>query len=543
MSSFLIVAIGIAIVLLLIIKCRINAFIALIAAALAVSFLCEGAASDKVPRVATAFGTAAGKIGLVIGFAAVIGEAMMRSGAADRIVQAFLAVLGAGRAPWALMGSGFVLSVPVFFDTVFYLLVPLARSLYQTTKKNFLLYVLAISAGGAITHTLVPPTPGPLIMASTLGVSVGLMIVIGGIVALPAAIAGIMFSKYLDSRIEIESLKEPAEGAGIDEPAEPVERETGESTDSGEEKKLFGSDVPLLEALLPVILPVLLISGDTVVDTLRVKGESVTVHWVEEDTVHVTHKSIHSGPVPLARELFDEQPSIGDTAIFSMEFEKDDQGKKIGVKSATRLVPNQFNDLKKITAVTGNAALALGISMALSVITWVRLRKPDGSEFALALETALLSGGLVILITAAGGAFGAMLKLTGISDDIQKMFGETNAVGLVSLFLAFGLASLLKVAQGSSTTAMIVVSGMIASMGLTSEQLGFNLVYICTAIGAGSCIGSWMNDSGFWIVAKMSGLSETEALKTWTPMLALLGVVSLVVTIILSFALPLTGVS
>lgn len=531
MHSFAIVAIGIAIVLFLIIKCRINAFIALIAAALAVSFLCDGDVGNKVPRVAGAFGEAAGKIGLVIGFAAVIGEAMMRSGAADRIVQAFLSVLGARRAPWALMGSGFVLSVPVFFDTVFYLLVPLARSLYQTTRKNFLLYVLAISAGGAITHTLVPPTPGPLIMASTLGVSVGLMIVIGGIVALPAAIVGIMFSKYLDGRVEIASLQRPS----ADDEAD---NETPQ-----DDKPPFGSDVPLLEALLPVILPVLLISGDTVVDTLRVKGETVNVHWVEDDAVYVTHKDISSGPFEIQKDLFSDNVKIGDSAVLSIEFAKDEKGKKTGVKSVSKLVPNSFNDLKKITAVTGNAALALGLSMALSVITWVRLRKPEGAEFSGALETALLSGGLVILITAAGGAFGAMLKLTGISNDIQAMFEGTNAVGLVSLFLAFGLAALLKVAQGSSTTAMIVVSGMIASMGLTSEQLGFNLVYVCTAIGAGSCIGSWMNDSGFWIVAKMSGLSETEALKTWTPMLAMLGVVSLVVTIILSFVLPLTTVT
>lgn len=541
MSPVLIVAIGIAIVLLLIIKCRINAFIALIAAALAVSFLCEGSVGDKVPRVAAAFGTAAGKIGLVIGFAAVIGEAMMRSGAADRIVQAFLALLGAGRAPWALMGSGFILSVPVFFDTVFYLLVPLARSLYAKTKKNFLLYVLAISAGGAITHTLVPPTPGPLIMASTLGVSVGLMIVIGGIVALPAAIAGIMFAKYLDGRVEIASLKESASDADSDS-----SDESAVQPDSDDGKPLFGSDVPLWEALLPVLLPVILISGDTIVDTLRVKGESVSVHWIEEDTVHVTHKDITSenSPVamPLPRDLFGEELKIGDSAVLSVEFEKDDRGKKLGIKSAQKLVPNQFNNLKKITAVTGNAALALGLSMTLSVITWVRFRRPEGSEFSNALETALLSGGLVILITAAGGAFGAMLKLTNIAGYIQGQFEGANAVGLVSLFLAFGLASLLKVAQGSSTTAMIVVSGMIASMGLTSELLGFNLVYICTAIGAGSCIGSWMNDSGFWIVAKMSGLSETEALKTWTPMLALLGVVSLIVTIILTFVLPLKNV-
>ena len=157
-------------------------------------------------------------------------------------------------------------------------------------------------------------------------------------------------------------------------------------------------------------------------------------------------------------------------------------------------------------------------------------------------ETALLSGGLVILITAAGGAFGSMLKVTNIAVDIKALFENSNAVGLTSLFLAFGMAALLKVAQGSSTTAMITVSGMMASFGLTEADLGFNLVYICTAIGAGSLIGSWMNDSGFWIVAKMSGLSETEALKTWTPLLVVLGCVSLTMTIILSMVMPLVPI-
>ena len=79
------------------------------------------------------------------------------------------------------MGSGFVLSVPVFFDKVFYLLVPLARSMHRRTGKQYLKYILAIAAGGAITHTLVPPTPGPLMIASNLGVDLGMMILVGTI--------------------------------------------------------------------------------------------------------------------------------------------------------------------------------------------------------------------------------------------------------------------------------------------------------------------------------------------------------------------------
>lgn len=531
------VAVGIAIVLVLIIRFRINAFIALIAAALAVSFLAPGEATTKVSRVALEFGVAAGKIGLVIGFAAVIGEAMMRSGAADRIVQAFVSLLGAKRAPWALMSSGFVLSVPVFFDTVFYLLVPLARSLYRKTKKNFLLYVLAISAGGAITHTLVPPTPGPLAMALTLGVPVGLMIVVGALVAFPAAVGGMFFARFLDRRVQIESLQE--------ESAAPSEADQASDEAAIVAAEQAVSSMSIWEALLPVVLPVILISGDTVVDTLRAKGEPVEIQWVDGDTVHAKHKKYGDFTVP-SSVFGDNVPGIDEKMELNLtvgSIETDDGSGKDVVQSAALVEPNSFNSLKPYTTVLGAPALALGLSMAFSLITWVRLREPGGDEFAAALETALLSGGLVILITAAGGAFGSMLKLTGIAGDIQSLFEGSGAVGLVSIFLAFGMAALLKVAQGSSTTAMITVSAMMAALGLTQEQLGFNLVYICTAIGAGSCIGSWMNDSGFWIVAKMSGLSETEALKTWTPLLAMLGIISLIMTILLSFVLPLTSVT
>jgi gluconate:H+ symporter, GntP family len=95
----------------------------------------EGAA-DPVARVASAFGSTAGAIGIVIALAALVGEAMIRSGAADRLVRTPLALLGEKRAATAMMASGFVLSVPVFFDTAFYLLVPLARSLYRATGRT-----------------------------------------------------------------------------------------------------------------------------------------------------------------------------------------------------------------------------------------------------------------------------------------------------------------------------------------------------------------------------------------------------------------------
>src|SRR2546428_3826185 len=86
---------------------------------------------------------------------------MMDSGAADRIVRAFLALLGVQRGATALCATGYVLSIPVFFDTVFYLLVPLARSMYARTNRNYLKYIMAIAAGAAATHPPGPPPPRP----------------------------------------------------------------------------------------------------------------------------------------------------------------------------------------------------------------------------------------------------------------------------------------------------------------------------------------------------------------------------------------------
>src|SRR5256886_13998954 len=119
---------------------------------------------------------------------------MMDSGAADRIVRAFIGLLGEQRSATALGAPGYVLSIPVFFDPVFYLLVPLARSGYTRTNRYYLKYLLAIAAGAGATHTLVPPTPGPLAVAGTLGVDLGTMVLVGLAVALPAATAGVLFA-------------------------------------------------------------------------------------------------------------------------------------------------------------------------------------------------------------------------------------------------------------------------------------------------------------------------------------------------------------
>jgi len=547
LHPFLILFIGVAVVIGMIIGMRINAFVALITAALVVSFLSPGEIADKVSRVASAFGATAGGIGIVIALAAVIGKCLMDSGAADRVVQAFVNGMGEKRSSIALSGSGFVLSIPVFFDTVFYLLVPLARSLYRSTKKNYLKYVLAISAGAAVTHTLVPPTPGPLLMAQQLGVDLGTMIGVGALVGIPAAIVGLLFAGWLDKRMPIEMRPLPGE----------EESETVEISD----RKLPG----LFVSLLPILLPVVLIGMNTALET-KANGEraaQITEGDIKDSTALKAAIAVATETPLLAlkeagvHESDDLAAAINEALIDRQAFAT---GKNLGrsnlalVENANRsaleaVLPEAVlarhvwdtpaRKAANVSKLYGNANLALLLSAVIAILLYVRSCKPSKTQFSDMLEHALMSGGLIILITAAGGAFGAMLAAAGIGEAIQAKFASAGAsMGISLLCLAFFISLVMKIAQGSTTVAVITASGMISAM-LVGVDLSFHPVYLATAIGGGGLVGSWMNDSGFWIFSKMSGLTEAEALKSWTPLLAVLGVTAFLMSVLLSFVLPL----
>ncbi|MHC4206393.1 MAG: GntP family permease [Planctomycetota bacterium] len=460
LHPLMILAVGMLTVILMIALLRMNAFIALITSAVVVSLLAPGELAEKISRVAVAFGSTAGSIGIVIALAVVIGKCMMDSGAADRIVRGFLSLLGEKRSTTALMASGFVLSIPVFFDTVFYLLVPLARSMHRRTQKHYLKYAMAIVAGGVITHSLVPPTPGPLVMADNLGIDIGVMIMVGALVALPAAAVGMFFSGWVDRRMNIQM--RPL-GGDISEP------------DPLEDHQLPG----LLVSLLPIVLPVLLVSTNTIVRTMA--------------------KGTADGSV---------------------------------LKQAAG-----------IAAVLGDVNLAMLISTAIAMLMLKSKRALTNAQLAKVVEGSLMSGGMIILITAAGGAFGAMLKTAQIGPAIEDLFagdGGQPTSGLLLLGLGALIALVMKIAQGSTTVAMITSSAMIAAMISSADTLSYHPVYLATAIGGGSMIGSWMNDSGFWIFVKMTGLTEAEGLKTWMPLLAIIGFTAVVVSFLLAIVLPMS---
>jgi len=449
MNPIAILVIGVVLLIAMILILRLNAFVALISSAIVVSLLSPGEFADKVTRVGQAFGSVTGSIGIVIALAAIIGKCMMDSGAADRVVRTSLKLLGEKRAHTALMLSGFVLSIPVFFDTVFYLLIPLARSLWRSTQKNYMLYVTAIVAGAGIAHTLIPPTPGPLFMANELKVDVGLMMLIGLLIGLPTSIVGVLVCKIVNRRMDI--------------PMRPYAGQT--EPDPLDESQL----PPFWISFAPIALPVILISTNTVTKALGV-GEPMS----------------------------------------------------------------------QIAAVLGSRDMALLLAAAVAMFTLVRYRKISFRELATRAETALMSGGIIILITAGGGAFGAMLREAGIKSLLEEMFGgQGQIVGLVVLLIAFAVAVVMKFAQGSGTVSMITTVSIFAAMGMSPKTLGCNPVYLAMAIGSGSLVGDWMNNSGFWIFSRMGGFTETETLKSWTIVTAALGLIGLGFTMLFAYLLPM----
>ena len=431
---------------------RLHAFVALILSAMMVGTidLLEPGNQASLSQWLLAFenpmsslGVVAGKIAWLIAMASIIGMCMMESGASERIVSALIHCFGEKRTPWALMASGFILGIPVFFDTVFFLLIPLARGLAIRTGKGYTASIMAISSGAVITHTLVPPTPGPLFMAETLDIPLATGIWAGLLSGLPVVIAALSAGCFLNRHQRIHVPQDLASEA--------------RSQAMGD-----GGTLPnLIWSLLPVLLPVLLI-GSSTFSGLSKNPESEPMGWMAWLTF------------------------------------------------------------------LGNKQVAMTLSAACAVHLLMHERKMGlealGKRMAPALETAAI----IILITAAGGAFGGTIQAAGIGEAISHL---SSRLGMPLILVAWITAALMKTAQGSGTVSMITTTGIMASVLQGSPALSFHPIYLYLSIGFGSGMISWMNDSGFWVVCKLSGMSERETLKTWSLCLALIALMGLCLTL------------
>ncbi|MCS7159003.1 MAG: SLC13 family permease [Gemmatales bacterium] len=460
---------GIGLLSWLLVYWRLNAFLALLLAALLVGLLSPrvvyvqsktGESVLALERVAgelaRGFGETMGSIGIVIALATIVGRALAESGSAERIVRSSLRLFGTERARWALLVAAFVLGIPVFFDTVFLIMAPVVLALAMRRPQEYLSYIMAVAAGAGITHSLVPPTPGPLTVSVRLDVDLGLAIQMGTLVAAPLAVIGFAYGAWMNRRRPVPLRLDDVQ-----------KRQTLEM-----HMQRSDAELPhLASALLPILLPLVLIN------------------------------------LPTLTRAF-----TGNT------------------DAAVRL--RQFADF------LGERNLALLLSALVALYLTARQRQWQRTELSRFTAAALDEAGMILLVTSAGGAFGKMLEKVGVGGTLSE---AAERLGIPILLLAWGLTALLKMAQGSATVAMITTCDIIRDalaqqLGTLPEKLtaaemagllGYHPVYLVLAIGCGSKIGSWMNDSGFWVVCRAANLTEFETLRSWTIGLVLMGIAGL----------------
>ncbi|WP_340198457.1 gluconate:H+ symporter [Ascidiimonas sp. W6] len=200
------IIIGILILLVLILRVKLPAFIALLIASI-ITGLLAGLESDEIVNTITdGMGGTLGFVATVVGLGAIFGGILEHSGGANAIANYLMQRMGMNRAPLAIMISGFIIAIPVFFDVAFIILIPVIYAIQRKTKKSLLLYAIPLLAGLAATHAFIPPTPGPIAVAELVDADMGWVILIGFMAGLPAVlVSGLFFGKYIASKIHIEA--------------------------------------------------------------------------------------------------------------------------------------------------------------------------------------------------------------------------------------------------------------------------------------------------------------------------------------------------
>jgi gluconate:H+ symporter, GntP family len=194
--------------------------------------------TEVVDAVNNGFGSTIGYIGIVILAGSIIGKFLEMSGGAYKLATGALKIVGKKNIPLAMSIVGYIVSIPVFCDSAFIVLSPLAKALSRKLKISLAMMAIALSLGLYVTHSLIPPTPGPVAAAGILNADLGMVILLGLPVSLVGLIAGWLFAVKIASKYQIK------QGALIAEPEMDAPAEKSPS---------------LLKSLLPIFVPIFLI--------------------------------------------------------------------------------------------------------------------------------------------------------------------------------------------------------------------------------------------------------------------------------------------
>ena len=416
-------AISIAIILFLVLKFKINPVVSMILASPYMGISCSLGFMDTITSINSGFGSLMTGIGFPIGFGIMMGQILEDSGAAESLAKSTLKAFPGKKAPWALGLTAFLLSIPVFFDVTFVILIPLGIAVAKETKRPLAYFAGAIAIGGVSSQTFVPPTPNPLAAATILDFDLSYIIIAGTIVGLAAAV----FSMFVWFRM-------------LDRPGfwDPNKDETG----------LLDMDAAVVHrvdlpspwaAVIPICLPVLAILIGSFWPVVTGSDAPVVIQFISQKTI----------------------------------------------------------------------AILLGLLAAYIIL----LKRMGWSGLNESVSKSLKQAGVVLLITGAGGAFGAVIQATNIGEVLIAGLTEGQSSTMLILCLTFGIGVLFRVAQGSGTVASITAMTIMASV---APSAGCHPVYIALAALAGGNFIGHVNDSGFWVVTNLSGASVTGGLKTYT---------------------------
>ncbi|WP_203248206.1 GntP family permease [Sporosarcina beigongshangi] len=403
----------------MILKLKIEPFLSLIGVALATA-LVIGFPLAEIPKVvASGFGNTLTGVGILIGLGVIFGQFLGVSGAIEKIAQAVLRVFGAKKSAAGLSLTGVVVSIPVFFDAAFVILSGLVRSLSKKTGISIVTFATALGIGLIVSHSMIPPTPGPLVVAENTGADLGLFILYAIICAIPAAIVGgYIYGSFIGKRIK------PSLGQ--------IEEEEVVQTEQTAPRKEISTGLSFAILGLPIVLILL---------------NTVTKLYLPE------------GP------------------------------------------------LSNVLGFIGDKNVALFISVIVAIIV---LRPYISVPYSQLYDEALNSAGMILLVTGAGGAFGAVINQSGIGDYlISTMQGWSIPVFL----LAFIFSQILRASLGSATVALVTTSSIMGPMVL---ELGVSPVLLGLAICAGAIGLSLPNDSGFWVVNKFGRLTIPQTIQAWS---------------------------
>ncbi|MEU5091208.1 gluconate:H+ symporter [Streptomyces sp. NPDC021356] len=471
----LVAGIGIALLLFLIIKARLQPFVALLAVSIAVGLLAGLSVtelfgtvqrSDAVSTIESGMGGILGHIAVIIGLGTMLGAILEVSGGAEVLASRLLGLFGEKRAPLAMGLTGLIFGIPVFFDVGIFVLAPLVYAAAKRGGKSVVLYCMPLLAGLSMTHAFLPPHPGPVAAAGLLHVQLGWIILMGVVCGIPAVLAAWAYSAWIGKHVFVEVPQDMVEAA-----EEAKRAVLAEQRASGVEPR--EAPVPLGAVLGIIGTPLVLILA-------------------------ATFSSIALDPPPSS--------SAGS-----------EQG---GPPSGWSVI--EF---------FGHPFVALSIALLLAYYL-LGIRRGWSRKSLETVSTASLKPvGNILLVVGAGGVFGAVLKASGVAQALSDTF---NGVGLPVIVLSYLISVVLRVAQGSATVAIVTTAGIVAPLLSEGHHSQAFVALVVMAISAGSIFASHVNDGGFWMVAKYFGISERDTLKTWTVLESVLSLAGFAVAAVLS---------